>query len=544
MYNVIKDYCENESETGLFLIDMPTGSGKTYHVLKYIFDSCQLKANRDKKYFFITPMKKNLPSEDLKRFFDKAGKTNEFDQKVLFINSISETVMENYSCELERSIPNEIKNTKEFTELRQKILLLRKYKESSSQLVLDMIPKSEEDFQETERIFRKMLSNALRKYSSPEERLHAIKTDKKWKWIGKLYPSEFTSESGVLGDLVGHGDQRRHDNARAAGHGAHDAGQGDQRRAHGGRAHVRLEQLFEVLEAAGCDDDAKQNRHAADEDQRGPRRGGEGLFLVSRAEHDQHARDGKRQHPQILLEDDDAYQQCGHAEQRELLFAVKRRPRGGFGVFHAGQRQPAEKHVGSQREHGHGDGERRPKLDVGVAGNVLRHGDAVGDKAVDGDGRKSAGHDTAHGDDRHHQHGDLVLHSHVQRDGGDDGDDQAAGTDAGDDRAADEEDDGQQLGAAVREEGDVPGHGLDGAVDVGDGEQERGRQGDEEHAHRPALGIDLGRLHLQHEDAEDIGGDERDDAAVFLGNGGKQDHGKENDQRNDSKVHLCNTPFV
>ena len=49
MYNVIKDYCENGSETGLFLIDMPTGSGKTYHVLKYIFDSCQLKANRDKK---------------------------------------------------------------------------------------------------------------------------------------------------------------------------------------------------------------------------------------------------------------------------------------------------------------------------------------------------------------------------------------------------------------------------------------------------------------------------------------------------------------
>ena len=198
MYNVIKDYCENESETGLFLIDMPTGSGKTYHVLKYIFDSCQLKANRDKKYFFITPMKKNLPSEDLKRFFDKAGKTNEFDQKVLFINSISETVMENYSCELERSIPNEIKNTKEFTELRQKILLLRKYKESSSRLVLDMIPKSEEDFQETERIFRKMLSNALRKYSSPEERLHAIKTDKKWKWIGKLYPSVFTSERQII----------------------------------------------------------------------------------------------------------------------------------------------------------------------------------------------------------------------------------------------------------------------------------------------------------------------------------------------------------
>ena len=38
MYNCIKNYCENEEENGLFLLDMPTGFGKTYNVISYIFD--------------------------------------------------------------------------------------------------------------------------------------------------------------------------------------------------------------------------------------------------------------------------------------------------------------------------------------------------------------------------------------------------------------------------------------------------------------------------------------------------------------------------
>ena len=69
MYNVIKDYCENGSEVGLFLMDMPTGSGKTHSVLEYIFTACQLEENKHKKFFFITPLKKNLPLERFKKKF-------------------------------------------------------------------------------------------------------------------------------------------------------------------------------------------------------------------------------------------------------------------------------------------------------------------------------------------------------------------------------------------------------------------------------------------------------------------------------------------
>ena len=61
MYTAIKNYCENGRKNGLFLMDMPTGFGKTYNVIKYIFDASIDEKNHDKRYFFITTLKKNLP---------------------------------------------------------------------------------------------------------------------------------------------------------------------------------------------------------------------------------------------------------------------------------------------------------------------------------------------------------------------------------------------------------------------------------------------------------------------------------------------------
>ena len=57
MYQAIKNYCENERTNGLYLLDMPTGFGKTYNVIKYIFDASTNEANKDRKYFFITTLK-------------------------------------------------------------------------------------------------------------------------------------------------------------------------------------------------------------------------------------------------------------------------------------------------------------------------------------------------------------------------------------------------------------------------------------------------------------------------------------------------------
>ena len=73
MYEVIKNYCENEKTKGLFLMDLPTGFGKTHNVIQYIFDASIKPENKDKKYFFITNLKKNLPEKQLRNLFEKKG---------------------------------------------------------------------------------------------------------------------------------------------------------------------------------------------------------------------------------------------------------------------------------------------------------------------------------------------------------------------------------------------------------------------------------------------------------------------------------------
>ena len=50
MYDIIKRYVENENENGLLLVDMPTGSGKTYSAIEFIYNSCMNPDNKDRKY--------------------------------------------------------------------------------------------------------------------------------------------------------------------------------------------------------------------------------------------------------------------------------------------------------------------------------------------------------------------------------------------------------------------------------------------------------------------------------------------------------------
>ena len=69
MYNVIKNYCESETKNGLFLIDMPTGYGKTYQVIKFIYEASLKPENKNRHFIFVTTLRKNLPEDDLKQWF-------------------------------------------------------------------------------------------------------------------------------------------------------------------------------------------------------------------------------------------------------------------------------------------------------------------------------------------------------------------------------------------------------------------------------------------------------------------------------------------
>ena len=201
MYTAIKTYCENEStNNGLFLIDMPTGFGKTFSVLNYIFDACQKEENKKRRYFFITPLKKNLPIEEMKQRFENAGKLTEFYEKVLFIDSNVDTVIENHSDTLAKSIPDEIKKTEEYNIFQQELLFLKQQKYSTNYQLRQMEKGIERNFRErTEPTFRRMLQTKLAKeYSTVSQRIQAIKTDSKWKWLSTLYPSVFTQDRQIF----------------------------------------------------------------------------------------------------------------------------------------------------------------------------------------------------------------------------------------------------------------------------------------------------------------------------------------------------------
>lgn len=69
MNNILEQYCLNEKSNGLILLSMPTGFGKTYNVLNFIYNHYQEFNAQGRKILFITNLKKNLPVYSLKKRF-------------------------------------------------------------------------------------------------------------------------------------------------------------------------------------------------------------------------------------------------------------------------------------------------------------------------------------------------------------------------------------------------------------------------------------------------------------------------------------------
>lgn len=200
MYNIIKDYVENELTNGLILIDMPTGSGKTYSAIEYIFDACLKEENKSRKYIFVTTLKKNLPYEDLKARFEKSGKASLYDEKVLVIDSNVEAVISGWDKSVKDAIPHEIKKTDEFKRFCQDIEFVIEQRKTKFAQLKEFLISIETNLRErSEPAFRRIISEHLGKeYDTVAKRILAIKSENKWQWIAKLYPAVFTRERQVI----------------------------------------------------------------------------------------------------------------------------------------------------------------------------------------------------------------------------------------------------------------------------------------------------------------------------------------------------------
>lgn len=169
MYNVIKRFVENESNNGLILIDMPTGSGKTFSAVEYIFDSCLREENKNRKYIFVTTLKKNLPIDDLRQRFKDAGRTDLFSEKVLLIDSNMDSVVNGWSEEVRNSIPFELRKTDEYKRFANDLQFVKQQREAK--MYGDFLPSIEANLREkSEPAFRRIVAELLnKKYSTVEK---------------------------------------------------------------------------------------------------------------------------------------------------------------------------------------------------------------------------------------------------------------------------------------------------------------------------------------------------------------------------------------
>lgn len=106
------------TENGLYLIDLPTGTGKTTQAIDYIYNHM----DKNTTFFYVTSLNKNVDDayNKLQKKFKDAGKLNEFEDMVLRLYSNSEKIIENL-CTVPYNPDDEIMRFNSFIQLKKEV---------------------------------------------------------------------------------------------------------------------------------------------------------------------------------------------------------------------------------------------------------------------------------------------------------------------------------------------------------------------------------------------------------------------------------------
>ncbi len=198
MQKILKKYCQHQN--GLFVFPLPTGIGKTYHVLEYILKN--YKENR--KIFFITNLKKNLPLPELKAKFEAFGKGKDFEKHVIALDSNADTII---GTLLNTYCPHFITDMPEYKALHNSITLVQGFDKQKNKdaFTKQLIDKAKDDIRKThEPKFRRAITDWLN-----DEFKKNIKTDlteskkitfiqKNHPWLIELYPPILSSKKRIF----------------------------------------------------------------------------------------------------------------------------------------------------------------------------------------------------------------------------------------------------------------------------------------------------------------------------------------------------------
>lgn len=190
MKKIIQDYLEEKS--GLLLLDIPTGMGKTYDVLEVMLDLLEKMDDTSRPVFFITNLKKNLPVLEFRHRAEKRGLSKKFDKYVIQLESMNDMVKKEF-MNLQDKIPNDIKQQAAYKNLSNFLELLDTIKVATTDnRTVDQQIRSFE-FE-----FRKLLIQKLDELGSVKTKLEILENDPSWEWVGKLYPCVFTRKRKIF----------------------------------------------------------------------------------------------------------------------------------------------------------------------------------------------------------------------------------------------------------------------------------------------------------------------------------------------------------
>ena len=188
-------------QTGLQLLTMPTGSGKTFStnraIFEYISDESE-PLEQKRNIVVVTTLKKNLAIDDLRRMFEENRKLDLFNETFIFLNSLSEIVVDSYEEWMDDHIFDTIGRD---TITNQFVTALAAIKNSKRRdpdnpavkLAIESFAKN------IEPRFRMKVRVAIRKKKHTyEDRLKLIENDSKWNWVAKLYPSIYSRKKKIF----------------------------------------------------------------------------------------------------------------------------------------------------------------------------------------------------------------------------------------------------------------------------------------------------------------------------------------------------------
>lgn len=190
---ILKDYLLDvmqQQEHGLYLCELPTGNGKTFdsaQAMKEYADSiCD-----DTKIIYLTTLNKNLPEDALRAAY---GSEELYKRNVLRLRSNFDEVVEKI---LEIEVPEEMK-TDAYLKLCKDVSLYRNAVDkryADKEYIKELADRITEGDSQLRYEIAKRLKN---RFQTKTQRKKAIRTDVKYKWIGKLYPAVFTDDYKII----------------------------------------------------------------------------------------------------------------------------------------------------------------------------------------------------------------------------------------------------------------------------------------------------------------------------------------------------------